>query len=468
MTRPLLILGISGATWDVLDPLIHAGRLPTLQKLRDEGCSGALESIRADGDEHYRPQVAWASVATGCMPARHGITRFFHDGEDLRVPALWHIWAAAGGTVGIYGWPGTWPPPALRGFVIPSHLARDERTWPPELAPVKALDRLQQTAEREPDGANHIRTGSLVLNVLLRHHVGPRRVARLAALAAKMAPVGTEYRRLLRRAAKLELNAAVVSDLRRRFKPDLLSFHTFLPDFAMHRFWRYWQPELFNGTPSLGERELSEAIPHAHEHVDRVLGDLLASSSAGTIVAVVSEHGMAPEPRAAEVGDRYWSLRARHLLDVVGLGRAAEPCPVARWVAYRPLAGGGAALEEVATRLRGIRIAATARPLLQVIQHREEVIVKLDLDDRLDAELGGLHLMWTGYACHSRTSRGRSAHVAPAMHARDGVLIVSGKGIRREHHVNGARVVDVLPTLLAASGNEVPPGLDGDVLEVFE
>ena len=134
----------------MVEPLIAAGRMPHLARLRAEGTSATLASVRARGDDHFRPQVAWASAATGVLPERHGVLRYFHEADDLRARPIWELWGERGLSVGIYGWPATWPPRPVRGFVIPSHLARDSRTWPPDLAPIKELDRMQQDREREP------------------------------------------------------------------------------------------------------------------------------------------------------------------------------------------------------------------------------------------------------------------------------------------------------------------------------
>jgi predicted AlkP superfamily phosphohydrolase/phosphomutase len=147
--RPLFILGVSGATWDVLSPLEQRGRTPNISRLLGRGTGARLSSVKATGDEHYRPQTAWPSLATGLHPDRHGVTRFFHEAAELRAPTLWSIYSERGLSSGIYGWPGTWPPPQIEGFVVPSHLARDAETWPRSLGDIKSLDREQQSLARE-------------------------------------------------------------------------------------------------------------------------------------------------------------------------------------------------------------------------------------------------------------------------------------------------------------------------------
>src|SRR5258708_3644961 len=105
-----LVFGVSGMTWRVAEPLMRAGRLPHLQRLVEQGCSGDLLSVRSEGDEHYRPQIAWATLATGSLPENHGLDRFYHTADDCRRPGFWKVFEEHGLKVGLFGWPMTWPP----------------------------------------------------------------------------------------------------------------------------------------------------------------------------------------------------------------------------------------------------------------------------------------------------------------------------------------------------------------------
>ncbi|MCK5687824.1 alkaline phosphatase family protein, partial [Myxococcota bacterium] len=44
MPSPLLIIGLDGATWPVLDKLIDAGHMPALKKLLEKSIRGPLRS----------------------------------------------------------------------------------------------------------------------------------------------------------------------------------------------------------------------------------------------------------------------------------------------------------------------------------------------------------------------------------------------------------------------------------------
>jgi predicted AlkP superfamily phosphohydrolase/phosphomutase len=471
-TRPVFVFGVSAATWAVIDPLIAAGRLPNLQRLQAEGCRATLLSVRVPGDEHYRPQVAWATMATGCDPERHGITRFYHTADDLREPSLWQIFERHGERVGVYGWPLDWPPRATNGFIIPSHWARDARTWPPELSAIKALDREQQDAERER-GHRAAPLARLRLAATLRRH--GVRLPTMALLAKTLfratATRDEEERALLLRHAKIELSADVFAHLRRVYRPGFSSFHTFLVDFVCHRYWRYFEPQHFGDNDLAAAARFHDAVAEAHVRTDRVLGRLLADLPDEALVAVVSEHGMAAEPESAEVGEWRYVIRGSRLSSLIGLERDIVARPVARWVALRPR-DGHALPADTADRVRGV-IVDTGIPLFQVYEHgADEVVVKLNLDakvpryragdlEALDVRCGTRRVPFT-HLCR-RLGKTRSA-----MHDERGILILHGPGIRQGVRLPDVRLVDVAPTLLAAAGVPAPAGLDGRVLDVFE
>lgn len=77
-----LAIGLDGCSWNVLDPLLETGELPTLARLRAEGAHGVLESTVP-----FYTGPAWASFATACSPAAHGIYDFLmlREGDVLSI-----------------------------------------------------------------------------------------------------------------------------------------------------------------------------------------------------------------------------------------------------------------------------------------------------------------------------------------------------------------------------------------------
>ena len=68
MSRRTLLLGLDGATFDVLDPLMADGVMPSLQKLT---ASGVRASLRSTVPALTPP--AWTTLVTGRSPGAHGI-----------------------------------------------------------------------------------------------------------------------------------------------------------------------------------------------------------------------------------------------------------------------------------------------------------------------------------------------------------------------------------------------------------
>jgi hypothetical protein len=73
----VLLFGVDGASWDVLEPLMAEERLPNLSALVERGRALRLESIRPT----FSP-VIWTSIATGKDRFQHGI----HDVVQTQLP----------------------------------------------------------------------------------------------------------------------------------------------------------------------------------------------------------------------------------------------------------------------------------------------------------------------------------------------------------------------------------------------
>jgi predicted AlkP superfamily phosphohydrolase/phosphomutase len=120
----LLVLGLDGATWSVLDPMRQRGLMPNLDAFLARAASGTLRSIV--------PPVttaAWTTMMTGCGPARHGVFdhRYYDAAEGrmkvnhsgrIRVPTVWHLLSGTGRSSVALNVPGLYPPLKVRGIVV--------------------------------------------------------------------------------------------------------------------------------------------------------------------------------------------------------------------------------------------------------------------------------------------------------------------------------------------------------------
>ena len=73
--KKVVLIGIDGATPDLLQKWIKEGKLPNFQKIQEKGVYGKLKSTTPPFSA-----PAWTSIATGCNPGKHGIYGFESTG----------------------------------------------------------------------------------------------------------------------------------------------------------------------------------------------------------------------------------------------------------------------------------------------------------------------------------------------------------------------------------------------------
>ena len=123
----VLIIGLDGASYNLINQFKSEGALPTFSKLIDEGLSYPLRSTTPP---HTAP--GWVSSLTGVNPGRHGIYQFWdtqspsYDGRfmgsnDIGVPFIWKMLNESGYSTGLINIPMTHPPKEVNGYIL---------TWP--------------------------------------------------------------------------------------------------------------------------------------------------------------------------------------------------------------------------------------------------------------------------------------------------------------------------------------------------
>lgn len=123
MNKRILMIGLDGATFDVIDPLIEEGWMPNLAKLITKGASGRILSTI--------PPIsgpAWVSLATGRKPETTSIYDFNYRKDksyelqpvsslDYAGRAVWDYLSKAGKKVGMLNYPMIIPPYKVNGFM---------------------------------------------------------------------------------------------------------------------------------------------------------------------------------------------------------------------------------------------------------------------------------------------------------------------------------------------------------------
>lgn len=482
-----VVIGLDGATWSVLDPLLQAGTMPALASLLDRSARGTLRSTVPP----YTPP-AWTSAVTGVNPGRHGIFGFVQGRREprlahwglVRAPALWDHVRALGGRTGLFHLPLTYPPPRVEGWAVGA-------VWMPTSRGVTGFTR------------------------------PPALEGRIRALVPDYAPVsGVELFEDWRDpalagriASTLRQRRTVLADLLDRDPVDLVWAVLEAPDRLHHAYYKYLDPaEPMSATPAAAA--VRGAAAEAFAEVDRIVALLDRYAGDDGVALVCSDHGATGWDGSVHGNvllERAGLLRLRpagRLAATLGAGRLG---PLARRViparlTYRArrrvqamfdpgrtaaytarlgsqgfsvnLAGREPSgtvpperFEDVLARLeRALRDATTpgGAPLVQAVHRREELYAGPEAGEAPDLVVETAGWRWeVSDAVGDRRLHRDLSGLPLGCHHPDGILALRAPDVAPAAGI-GAGILDVAPTLLHAAGAPVPEGLDGQVrVELF-
>jgi hypothetical protein len=266
-TPRLLVIGVDGATWQVLDQ----GEFPALDGLADQGARATLTSM-----EPLFSPLLWTTMATGKPPEAHGVRGFKVQAPDCQVPRFWDIADAQGLSVGVYKWLVSYPPRQVDGFIVPAWLAPEPQTWPMELSFVKELElanrmRRQQVASQRPGWKLAwvgiplgLRASTLWESAKWKwqERSRPSADARMLALHVLRGWIDRDV---------------FVHQLHAH-NPDVAAFTYYATDGLGHRFWAADAPP-------------GPQVLQAYDQADAIVGELLERVGPDTHVVVLSDHG---------------------------------------------------------------------------------------------------------------------------------------------------------------------------------
>jgi hypothetical protein len=296
-TPPILLYAVDGLEWNILHPLIEAGRMPVMASLMERGTYGYLETF-----EPTLSPVIWTTIATGKGFDKHGIRHFVYsvgpDADDKRfytsghreTKAFWNILSEYGRTVHCLGWWMTYPVEAINGVMVAqtnttAALHTDNALLKGTL--LRGVEDQVYPAERQ----------NAVMDIL--DEVDRNMDSVLVDMFGSVPRATTELAKLLWSQSQWAFRAdavylRVTKDILASGEPfDLLTVYIGGTDVVGHRFWRYTYPEQFWHPPGPEEVEsLGRVIPDYYAYIDRALGELIAAAPENATVIVISDHGM--------------------------------------------------------------------------------------------------------------------------------------------------------------------------------
>jgi predicted AlkP superfamily phosphohydrolase/phosphomutase len=496
----MVVIGLDGATLDIVIPLAMAGYLPSLRDIMSQGVHGPLRSWPNTNSE-----AGWSSLITGCNPGQHGIYRLVMGPEgghqprlaraaDRRKDPFWRLLSAAGLSVGVINVPLTYPVDPVNGFML-SGMHTPHRHSPGFSHPPDLADELQR------HGIDYVID---VPDLPTLCYQDPQRALREAQC---MVQARCDAIRYLMRTRPWDVLIAVFT----------------VTDILQHFFW----PK--EGAPVEGDDWAP--LRTIFQQIDAFLGDAERLIDENTTVLVVSDHGFGPARLARyclnqlfvhlgllsyRQGDR--RPRSWLLKNLLGYGRRLVPQRIqgtlaralprlhsralrasdfagvdwSHTVAYAGQHGGRVHINLAGREVEGVVAPGEYEPLREQIQDillsltdpatghrvvrgviRREDVYQGPLTDQAPDLLVEWETESVGDAlCYSvgpepivvRLPEDSPARRAVGSHAPEGIFIARGPQIRRGATLEGACLYDIAPTILYLQGQPIPRDMDGDVL----
>lgn len=505
----MFVLGLDGATFDVIMPMVKTGRLPAFARMMREGTWGRLESV-----PNQRSAAAWTTFQTGTNPGRHGIYEFydylperyslrFINGQARRGRTLWQHLSRKQRRVGVINVPMTYPAEACDGFIV------------------SGLDcpSLNSKGFAYPEG----------LAKRIQREVGPY----VIEPGITGAIVGGRIEEAVEMVqAELRQKIATASFLAESEPWDCFTLVLRSLDAVQHCFWKYMDHTHPDHDPMPAAR-FGRVIPDTYELIDRYLGELMRSLDGRIPLMVMSDHGFGQKhPATAQLnawlnskGLLQWRRQAGKngtgLLREVyrrTVGMTTRKTKEWLWATFprlrddvqsrlcfanidwtgtkvytdslfpavrinlagregsgivRPGPEHDRLVSDVASELGDLRDSRTGERIVSAVLRKEDIYngscvanaPDLLIRWREDMVISGIRMDASSSGPAAVPSvPGEDPRVISGDHHLHGILLMWGEGICRGKQITGAKIIDLAPTILCAMGLPVPDDMEGRVL----
>ena len=298
MSNKVLMIGLDGATFSLLDPMIEQGVMPFLASVLDKAVRADLMSTR-----HPLTPPAWTSMITGRSPTAHGIYDFMRpvfipDGgvylkiNDFRDNHCETIWSIANRhkqratSLNFYGMS---PPPQIDGYVIGGFIP-----W-----------RHLRQATYPQTFYDEVRTLPNIDFRLLGMDLGEEKKAVQGLHQGEHEPWIELQNKRDRAWTELTCH------LMHKDRTDLTAVVLDGPDKLQHLFWRFVDPDLQEKEPSDWHKHIQKLSFNFYRGLDQNLKMMFDAADPDTDVLITSDHGFGPTTEIFYVNE--WLSRNGYL-----------------------------------------------------------------------------------------------------------------------------------------------------------
>ena len=498
----VLVIGLDGATLDIIKPLVEAGRLPTFASFIQEGVWGKLRSTVLP----VTPP-AWTSFMTGKNPGKHGIFGFFVNspgkyktrlitGQDIKAKPFWEYFKDQQ-RIGLVEVPLTYPPKPINGVMISGMIVPSPFkvfTYPSSLH----TELIREFGEYPIDRwlRTYVQKGDFIEGLKALYYYTSFRQKAALHLVNNKGP----------------------------FEFFMVVFRG--TDFVQHYAFKFLDKDYVAKHPEEGKK-FGEVIYQFYEKVDAYLAQLIQTAGKDCTTVIMSDHGGGPLKKRFYINS--WLIRKGYLKLKKGIKRREitiknkplerifkrlhlehilppslrnlkfpipqvlehHPVELIDWENTKAFANlvwtdgvirinlkgrepHGCVLpeeyenlkEEIKQKLLNLTDPETGKHFIEKVYKREEIyngayvkdapdllILTKDISYAFKVGLEGDKFLET------------PADPSPATHRMDGIFFMKGPYINQGKELKGLNITDIAPTILYLMGSPVPKDMDGRLIE---
>jgi predicted AlkP superfamily phosphohydrolase/phosphomutase len=525
MKPKVVVIGLDGATFNLIKPWAEKGLLPNLRGLMEHGTAGELTSV-------IPPETAgaWFSFKTGMSPGKHGVYGFTQrsgesyqeipvDSRSSRHSPFWNLLGKDGKRVMILNLPTTYPAQPVNGAMITGFMTASHKrhsTYPESL-----LQEIEAKFGEYP--------------FFVKALLGIPKVA-----LGKMSHVHIDA--FLNSFLKMmELKFKVAHYLLEKDHFDFVFIHEWGVDRICHDLWEIIDEDFAHVAGDAYDRFRAKAVQY-FQKVDEEIGKLAQRMDDGGCLFVISDHGFGPmdtfinlpvwlyregylkfkaQPatrlklflwekgiiyfvyryilqrlmrlvaRVFAKGTR-WSLTGERALRMLSSRSALISQNDIDWERTRAFCPYGCS--QIIINLEGREHSGIVKPGKEYEELRGEIIGKLrslvdpDTGKAVNGTVAARDEVYQGeffkwapdivfLPFHQRYCAGNfmgflsnkafsdsGDYGMYSFHRMEGIFLAKGPSIREGAWIEGASIVDMAPTLLYLMGSKIPKNMDGKVL----
>jgi predicted AlkP superfamily phosphohydrolase/phosphomutase len=505
--RKVIVIGLDGATLDLILPWIHKGFLPNFQRIVKNGVWGHLTSTIPPFTA-----PAWTSFMTGKNPGKHGIYDFMvrkqgtYESSSVNASfcdadSLWRIIGAEGKKVGVINVPVTYPPEDVKGFLISGMLTpsnADVFSHPPLLT-----QEIRKLFGNFPE-----------LPLVVYH------------------PRGREKELIEAAEQFTEARMKVVDHMMESYDWDFFMVVFRATDILQHWLWKYMDESHSLHEPVI-DSALANGVLRIYVLLDQYIGRLLDKLE-NNILMIMSDHGAGPLEKyiyinAWLLSKGYIKLRKGivpltkkalfrlgltpiRLYDILmwfGLGKRVSKAVREHkkglrglmdrmflsfedvdWERTRAYSVGNlgpiyinvkgrepkgivsegneyqSLVKNLIRELTDLTDSDTDEKVMEGVFSRQELYHGKHLNDAPDIVfLPKREYYALGQHNFPSNSWLEQTRVKTGCHTMNGVVMMIGEGVKAGIEINGARIIDLAPTVLGTLGIPIPDDMDGMFLQ---